>query len=118
MTQTLSTAQQSVALHIACGATVTAAAAQADIHRSTVHLWMNTPAFIEALTRARQDFIAGLRDQFQELEIVALLTLRQLLENTETPPAIRLKAALAILGQGKSGQPCVCAWTSCNPSNL
>jgi hypothetical protein len=105
MTQTLSTAQQTVLLHIARGATITTAAAQAGVHRSTVHLWMRTPAFAEALDQARQDFTGGIRDQFQELEIIALLSLRQLLENTDTPPGIRLKAALAILGHGKSAQP-------------
>jgi hypothetical protein len=102
MTQTLSPVHETVLLHIARGATVTAAATQAGIHRSTIHLWMKTSTFSAALEEARLDFTATFRDQFQELEIVALLTLRSLLEDSETPPAVRLRAALAVLGKGKS----------------
>jgi hypothetical protein len=104
MTRTLSPVQQNALLDIASGATISAAAARAEIHRSTVHLWMKDSALIEALNQARHEFTAGIREQCQELEILALITLRQLLENTDTPPAVRLKAALAILGQGKSAQ--------------
>jgi transposase-like protein len=108
----LSAKQRAVLLEVARGATVKAASERAGIDRCTYYRWLKQPAFSQALAEARDDFAEALRDQFHELEIVALLTLRMLLENDKTPPAVRLRAALAVLGHGKSSQPL----SACLPS--
>jgi len=80
------------------GATVSAAARQAGVHRSTVYHWLqNQPAFQPAFARARQEYTAELRDQMAELSAGALGALRDLVRDPATPASVRLKTALAIL---------------------
>jgi len=94
----LSPVQQQVVAALAQGRTITAAAAAAQLHRSTVHAWINTvPAFQAALTEARSQYTAQLRDEMKELSGTALETLRTLLQDPQTPSAVRLRTSLAIL---------------------
>ena len=94
----LSAVQQQVVAALARGRTITAAAAEAQLHRSTLHNWMNTlPAFRAALMDARSHYAAQLRDEMKELSATALETLRTMLQHPQTPPAVRLRASLAIL---------------------
>ena len=94
----LSTVQQQVVAALARGRTITAAAAEVQLHRSTLHNWLNTlPAFRAALTAARSQYAAQLRDEMKELSATALETLRTLLRDPQTPSAVRLRASLAIL---------------------
>lgn len=94
----LTPAQAQVVRSLAAGRSVSAAAREAGLHRSTIHNWLNqSPAFSEAVRQARQDFQNELSDQLLELSAAALESLRGLLSNPETPPAVRLRAALAIL---------------------
>ena len=94
----LSPVQQQVVSALAQGRTITAAATQAQLHRATVHNWLNTiPAFRAALTEARSQYAAQLRDEMKELSATALETLRTLLQDPQTPWAVRLRASLAIL---------------------
>ena len=88
---------------LATGITVIRAAAAAGIHRTTIHNWLrSSKEFREAVEQARSHYNALIADQLNELSIVALDTLRQLLTNPETPPAVRLRAALAALGRPAS----------------
>src|SRR5712692_10135003 len=94
----LSSVQQQVVAALAQGRTITAAAAEVQLHRSTVHNWFNSvPAFRAALTEARSQYTAQLRDDMIELSATALETLRTLLQDPQTPFAVRLRTSLAIL---------------------
>jgi transposase-like protein len=94
----LTPAQSQVAAALAEGSSVTAAARSAGIHRTTVHHWMRTSAeFRAAVERARSDFEAALADELRDISASALQTLRSLLSNPESPPSVRLRAALAVL---------------------
>src|SRR5579862_9335656 len=78
----LSAVQQQVVAALARGRTITAAAAEAQLHRSTLHNWMNTlPAFRAALMDARSYYAAQLRDEMKDLSAKALETLRTMLHD-------------------------------------
>jgi hypothetical protein len=53
--------------------------------------------FRDAVNQARDHFFECVNDQLNELSTVALDTLRQLLTSPDTPPSLRLQAALAVL---------------------
>src|SRR6516164_1816078 len=91
----LTAAQEHVLAHIANGATHTAAAASAGVHRNTVHNWLNCPAFCQALAQAQYQNACFWHDQAKELAATAMETLRDLLANPDTRDSVRLKAALA-----------------------
>jgi hypothetical protein len=94
----LSPAQAQVIAALAQGRSVTAAALEAGIHRTTVHHWFrHEPAFKLAVQHATAEYAATLNDGMRDLAVLALETLRNLLADPETPPAVRLKAALAVL---------------------
>ena len=83
---------------LAEGRSVIRAAAAAGIHRTTIHNWMRTSEeFRSAVDQARDHFAACVADQLKELSAAALDTLRQMLASGETPPTVRLRAALAVL---------------------
>ncbi len=93
-----SNAQQQVVAALAQGRTITAAAAQAQVHRSTIYNWRNVvPAFRQALAQARAEYLAQLSDELEDLSATALDTLRTVLQDALTPSSVRLRAALAIL---------------------
>jgi len=95
---TLTPVQAQVVLALAQGATITAAAQAAGLHRTTVYHWLNTqPAFETAINAARAEYILTLRDELKSMSCLALSTLRSVLEDNQTAPAVRLKAALAVL---------------------
>jgi hypothetical protein len=99
-TSGLTAVQSQIVVALAAGTTVVRAAAAAGIHRTTIHNWLRTSKeFREAVEQARKHYGALIADQLNELSIAALDTLRQLLNNPETPPAVRLRAALAVLGR-------------------
>ena len=94
----LSPIQVQVVAALAEGRSVTRTAAAAGIHRTTIHNWMrSSKEFRDAVNEARDYFFECVNDQLNELSTTALDTLRQLLTNPETPPSIRLHAALAVL---------------------
>ena len=94
----LSAVQQQVIASLARGRTVTAAAAEADIHRSTVHEWMKSNLeFRRALHQAQAEYKAQLQDYMKELSGAALETVRGLLQDPQISPAVRLRTALGIL---------------------
>jgi hypothetical protein len=89
--------QAQVAAALASGATVSAVAAQTDVHRSTIHNWLKEPAFRQAVDQARKDYAESLRAQLAELSGLALDTIRQVLTDPKTPASVRLRAAMAVL---------------------
>ena len=104
--ESLSPDQARVVAALAQGHTVTRAAAAVGVHRTTVHHWLRTsPDFKAAVASARRLYAACLADELTELSAAALKTLRTLLEAPETHPAVRLKAALAILERPRFPSP-------------
>ena len=95
---TLSPKQLQVAVALAQGHTVSAAAREAGVHRGTIYQWIRTEAeFKAAAGEAKREYVAKLNDDLRELSAHALDTLRSLLDDPSTPPLVRLKAAIAVL---------------------
>src|SRR6185436_10826643 len=95
---TLSPKQLQVAVALAQGHTVSAAAREAGVHRGTIYQWIRTePEFKAAAGAAKREYVAKLNDDLRELSAHALDTLRSLLDDPATPHIVRLKAALAVL---------------------
>ena len=83
---------------LASGATVTAAAQAAGVHRSTVYNWVrDNAAFSAALRHSKIQAAEVIDDEIRELAPLALDTIRQLLASEKTPAATRLKAAQYVL---------------------
>jgi transposase-like protein len=102
----LSTVQQQVAAALAEGLTVSAAARQAGVHRTTIHSWMRgEPAFRAAVRSAQSEYVACLKDDLRALSAAALQTLHKLLEDPATPAFVRMRTALAILERPHFPQP-------------
>src|SRR5437762_2107593 len=97
-TDNLSPAQAQVVAALAQGQTVSAAARVAGVHRTTIHHWVRTtPDFQAAVETAQADHAAEQNDAWRELAALAVNALHDLLQDPTTPPAIRLKTALAVL---------------------
>jgi hypothetical protein len=80
------------------GATIAAAAEAAGVSRPTVYAWIDhVPAFAAALNRARAEQHEAIRAELRGLMTSAVRTLRELVESPAIPPAVRLRAALAVL---------------------
>jgi len=91
----LTPVQAQAVIALAQGTTITAAAA-ANLHRGTIYKWLNTQKeFEEAVRQARTDYILTLRDELKDLSGIALATLRTLLTDASSPPAVRMRVALA-----------------------
>ena len=101
----LTAAQEYVLAHIANGATHTAAAESAGVHRNTVHNWLNSPVFCQALAQAQYENACHLHDQTKALAKTAIGALHALVTNTDTRDSARLKAALAILDSVSRTRP-------------
>jgi transposase-like protein len=83
---------------LVAGSSVAAAARELNIDRTTIYTWRkNSPAFSLALQSARKLQTESIADSLQDLASTAVETLRDLLVSNEVPPAVRLRAALAVL---------------------
>src|SRR5579863_5169234 len=94
----LSPQQLQVICALSSGATMTAAADQAGIHRNTVSNWRrNLLPFQEALAHAQYDRALLVREKIEDLVALAVETLQQILLDPNAPASVRLKAALAVI---------------------
>jgi hypothetical protein len=93
----LSTVQLEAIAALAAGQTILAAAEQTAVHRATVHNWLKLPAFSAALDEARQDHAAEIRANLSQAAELAIDTIRQILTDPNASPAVKLRAALAVL---------------------
>jgi hypothetical protein len=90
--------QMQVLQSLASGSTVSAAAEQAGLHRSTIYLWTRTiPGFNQVLADLRQQRASRLVDELGDLADLAIDTFRHILSDDKAPPAARLKAAMEIV---------------------
>jgi hypothetical protein len=93
---------------LAGGGSVSDAAAAAGLHRSTCYRWLDSdPVFISELNRLKSEQRARLAAQVNELTDLAVGFVRGVLDGTETlvPKALRLRAALAVLGRAGVLEP-------------
>jgi hypothetical protein len=73
-------------------------AAADSLAPTAVRAWLRGDAeSVARLNQAKAEQTERLRAQVQELAGQAVATLRELVTNADTPPAIRLRAALAVL---------------------
>src|SRR3954467_9423926 len=79
------------------GSSVTDAARAAGVDRSTVYRWLDqSPEFVAELNRYRREQRDALRHELRGLAADAVKAMRALLA-PDAPPAVRLRAALAVL---------------------
>jgi hypothetical protein len=96
--------QVQVVVALAQGCSTIRAAAAAGVHRTTIYHWMRaSDEFRAAVDQARAHFAACLADQLDRLSATALGTLEKLLTDSQTSPAVRLNAALAVLERSGTG---------------
>jgi hypothetical protein len=82
---------------LACGGSVSDAARAASVNRSTIYRWLDdNPNFIAELNRFRTEQRDTIRRELHALADDAIGAMRDLL-STAAPPAIRLRAATAVL---------------------
>ena len=94
----LSALQLEVIDALSSGVTITAAAAQAGVHRNTICNWRrNQVPFQHALAHAQYDRAMLYREKIEELVDLAVETLSSLLSDPQASPSVRLKAALAVV---------------------
>jgi hypothetical protein len=102
----LSEAQQLVLTQLASGKTINAAAAAANVHRNTIANWRrSSEAFRNHWHTMQYEQAMHWRDQMQSLAPIAIEALQTLLTDPKTPPAIRLRAALAVLDKVTTPAP-------------
>jgi len=83
---------------LAAGSTLSAAAQAFGVHRSTVYRWIkNRKEFSPALQQARAESVLALRDELHDLSRLGLQTLRAVLVNSKSSPAVLLRGSMFIL---------------------
>ena len=94
----LSTQQLTVISALSNGATMTAAAQEAGVHRNTIIHWLrNLLPFQQALNDAQYTRALLFREKIEDLVDLAIQTIQSILADPTTPPSVRLKAALTIV---------------------
>jgi transposase-like protein len=94
----LSAPQLEVICALSSGATLSAAAEQAGIHRNTILNWRrNSLPFQIALADAQYDRAQLIREKAEALADLAIQTIQDILTDPKASASVRLKAALAIL---------------------
>ena len=94
----LTAVQQCVVNALAAGATLSDAAEQYGLHRTTVYRWLKTrPEFGNAVHQARANFVLARRDDLYHLSNRAMETLLSILDNPKTPASVLYKTAVFIL---------------------
>ncbi|MEO8661647.1 MAG: helix-turn-helix domain-containing protein [Bryobacteraceae bacterium] len=103
----LSPAQAQAAMALARGATVTAAADALGVHRSTIYNWFKTdPTFKTAVDETWRERVERTNDEMREIEALALINVRAILQDLTAPAGVRLRAAAMILQRPKDSHNC------------
>ena len=102
----LSKPQIAVISALSGGANLTAAAAQAGVHRNTVNYWRrNLPPFQHAFADAQYDRAMFFRENAEQLVDLAFKTIHDFLTNLGTSGSVRLKAAILIIEMAATPPP-------------
>jgi hypothetical protein len=97
MSDFTSASQQKFLALIAAGSTATEAAAATGVHRNTVLNWLRSPAFAETYQRACRRRAAAFTKHAEAIAIESFAAIRAIVTDPQMPPAVRLKAALAMI---------------------
>jgi hypothetical protein len=104
--RTITPAQEHAIEAILAGTTPAGIAEMIGADVATVRSWLDSDAeFIARLNRAKRERAESIRAEVRGLSSEAVATLREMLTGPETPPAIRLRAALSILGTREALKP-------------
>jgi len=76
---------------------LTSAAKAAGVGKATLWRWLQQPAFREAYRRARREAVEHARALLQQASGEAVETLREVMNDPDTPPAPRVSAARTVL---------------------
>ena len=112
----LSSVQLDAVVCLAAGNSITAAAQQADVHRATIHNWLKLPDFSTAVAQAQCTYAERLQDKLKEIAGLAVDTIRHTLTAPEISPAVRLRAALAVLDRSLFPKPAGTIHEQANPT--
>ena len=105
---TLTPIQIQVLQSLVAGLSISSAAREAGVHRTTVHLWTRTlPDFARALLTLRQQRADRVMDELGDLADLAINTFRQILSDDQASASVRLKAAIEIAKRVESQRPTV-----------
>jgi len=77
--------------------TIGEAAKKVGISEVTIWRWMQDPEFQDKYRTARRQAVSQAITQLQKISSEAVQTLREVMNNKETPPASRVTAAKAVL---------------------
>ena len=97
--ETLDEKQQLAAIALGQGCTATEAAKKAKVDRRTVTRWKHDANFAKAVCHENAHLIADARRELAGLNQLAVNGLREVLENTETPPHVKISAAREVLNR-------------------
>jgi len=90
--------QAQVLKALAEGKSISEAARECGVHRTTIHLWCRTiPEFSSALKVARRRVTEHVLDEIHSLGELAAQTIRDTMTSTDAPHSARLRAAAMIL---------------------
>ena len=104
--QNLTDTHYKVLNHLISGVSISEAARLAGVHRNTVTNWRRQiPAFAQLLNEALQERSLLFREEVESLAFKALGALRDILENEDASPSVRLRAALAVLNLSARPEP-------------
>ena len=105
---TLRPIQIQVMNSLVAGLSVSAAAREAGVHRTTVHLWTRTlPDFARTLLTLRQQRADQMLDELGDLADLAINTFRQILSDEHASASVRLEAAIEIAKLVEAQRPTV-----------
>lgn len=85
---------------LAAGSTPTEAAKRAGVSRRTAYRRLEDPRFRDQITQERDTLVRTALGRLSDASLDATDTLRELATGTQTPPAVRVSAARAILDIG------------------
>ena len=97
--------QEKALVHLSAGLTPTAAAKIAGVHRNTIHNWLRSSVFADALRQYQHDRVLAWRGEAQSLDSLALGAIQTILSDPNVPADVRLQAALSIRGQPAPAPP-------------
>lgn len=91
--------QKKAIVALLSSATVEEAAEKANLSERTLYRYLNDPVFRLHLNSAEADTIDATTRQLLDLQGDALAAIRDVLNDSEVSPSIRLRAAVAVLDQ-------------------
>jgi hypothetical protein len=90
---------------ISTGSTAVAAAKEAGVHRNTIANWLRMPEFRQAMVQARNEKALYWRECAAAFAEEAIRVIVGLMTQSDIPPSVRLRAALAVLDKATTPLP-------------